>query len=371
MPLLTQSVPLSNREQEQLAAWQDPPAWNRAGDEAMRYTNDDVFRRTDQSFTDNELAAWLEDDDNAAWYNDDRTTQPPGLSFRFHRVIADNIGPVRKDVSMKLTAPASVPARTSILSHMNTLARGEELNESYWIFEQDSDSEHWTSFLDFLRVLGKEPTLTPSFTNAEIAGAEWCEWITEWNHGYPQPEHDFNYRKLTYDLSGACSVCSRGFLQNAPYRMRNEPRWGRRSVLQMFWVYDAWFVKPEVYESVFKRFGVASRVVLRKGGEPLTNVVQLVVDEIVPVNEYRTAGEFCDICGHFKLHAAQAGYSPLPAVRPEGPLAHSEAWYGSGGMAFRLTFMRQDLVAAVRAAGLRGTSFQACKDEDWTPIRYE
>lgn len=36
MPLLTQSVPLSIREQEQLAAWQDPPAWNRADTDAMQ-----------------------------------------------------------------------------------------------------------------------------------------------------------------------------------------------------------------------------------------------------------------------------------------------------------------------------------------------
>ncbi|WP_196823223.1 ATP/GTP-binding protein [Arthrobacter sp. CAN_A6] len=92
MPLLTQSVPLSMREQEQLAAWQDPPAWNRAGEDAMRYTNDDVFRRTDQSFTDDELAAWLEDDDNAAWYNDDRTTQPPPGQGKFFIKVGSRAG---------------------------------------------------------------------------------------------------------------------------------------------------------------------------------------------------------------------------------------------------------------------------------------
>ncbi|MHA7145423.1 hypothetical protein ACX80U_11970 [Arthrobacter sp. TmT3-37] len=91
MTLLTQSVPLSNREQEQLAAWQDPPAWNRAGDDAMRYTND-VFRRTDQSFTDDELAAWLKDDDNAAWYNDDRTTQPPPGQGKFFIKVGSRAG---------------------------------------------------------------------------------------------------------------------------------------------------------------------------------------------------------------------------------------------------------------------------------------
>lgn len=83
MPLLTESVPLSMREQEQLANWQDPPAWNRRGDEALEYTNDDVYAPTDQAFTDDELTQWLADDENAAWYFDDRTTTPPPGQGKF------------------------------------------------------------------------------------------------------------------------------------------------------------------------------------------------------------------------------------------------------------------------------------------------
>lgn len=84
MPLLTESVPLSMREQEQLAAWQDPPAWNRRGDEAMEYTNDDVFASTDElTVNDVELRAWLEDPENREWYFDDRTTSPPPGQGKF------------------------------------------------------------------------------------------------------------------------------------------------------------------------------------------------------------------------------------------------------------------------------------------------
>ena len=65
MPLLTESVPLSMREQEQLAAWQDPPAWNRRGDEEIQYTNDDVYTPTDASaINEAELRAWLDDPEN-------------------------------------------------------------------------------------------------------------------------------------------------------------------------------------------------------------------------------------------------------------------------------------------------------------------
>jgi hypothetical protein len=92
MPLLTESVPLSMREQEQLAIWQDPPAWNRRGDEALEYTNDDVYAPTDQAFTDDELTQWLADDENAAWYFDDRTTTPPPGQGKFFIKVGSRAG---------------------------------------------------------------------------------------------------------------------------------------------------------------------------------------------------------------------------------------------------------------------------------------
>jgi hypothetical protein len=92
MPLLTESVPLSMREQEQLAIWQDPPAWNRRGDEAMEYTNDDVYAPTDQAFTDDELTQWLADEENAAWFFDDRTTTPPPGQGKFFIKVGSRAG---------------------------------------------------------------------------------------------------------------------------------------------------------------------------------------------------------------------------------------------------------------------------------------
>ncbi|WP_223286541.1 type IV secretory system conjugative DNA transfer family protein [Kocuria atrinae] len=93
MPLLTESVALSRREQEQLAIWQDPPAWNRRGDEAMEYTNTDVFAALDEPTVDNaELRAWLEDPTNREWYFDDRTTTPPPGQGKFFIKVGSRAG---------------------------------------------------------------------------------------------------------------------------------------------------------------------------------------------------------------------------------------------------------------------------------------
>lgn len=93
MPLLTESVALSMREQEQLSIWQDPPAWNRRGDEAMEYTNTDVFVTLDEPTVDDaELRAWLEDPANREWYFDDRTTTPPPGQGKFFIKVGSRAG---------------------------------------------------------------------------------------------------------------------------------------------------------------------------------------------------------------------------------------------------------------------------------------
>ena len=261
---------------------------------------------------------------------------------------------------MRLQGRVTFARSDTRAEQLASVARGG-LDGLLWVFDQDDRSEHWNDFLALARELGADPRITPLFNRAEIASAAWCHWLAEWHHGYPQPEHDFAHRQVTYDLSTACSDCNVGGRQRAPFRMRTEPRWGRRAVLQMFWVYDAWFVTPDAYHAVFQPFGIVSRAVLRKSGSPLETVVQLVVDEVVPVMEYRTSGELCPACGVLKLHPALTDYAPQPVVAPAGPIALSENWYGSGANAFRETLMRHDLVAAIQEAGLRGAAFHPCR----------
>lgn len=259
---------------------------------------------------------------------------------------------------MKLSARVTF-ARNDVRAHeLTPFARGG-LDGLLWVFDQDDSSMHWNTFLTTARELGGDPKITPTFSQVEVSAAEWCLWGAQWHHGYPQPEQ--TYKETTYDLTAACPDCCSGFRQIEPYRMRTEPRWGRRSILQMFWVYDAWFVTPDAYRSVFQPFGIASGEVLRKSGRLLETVVQLVVDEVVPLREFRTSGELCVTCGEFKLHARLTDFAPPPAVMPSGPIALSETWYGSGGLAFRETLLRHDLVAAIQNAGLRGAEFYPCR----------
>jgi len=69
-----------------------------------------------------------------------------------------------------------------------------------------------------------------------------------------------------------------GLVQKAPFRMRGEPKWGTKHILQMNWVFDEFFVRIEVWDKVFRKFGIEKLpVVQHKTDKPLESVVQLKV----------------------------------------------------------------------------------------------
>ncbi|SDC60743.1 hypothetical protein [Nocardioides lianchengensis] len=226
------------------------------------------------------------------------------------------------------------------------------------VFETDSRSAMWEEFLALTAELGITVQRGVKFSAQEIARAEWCHLLGTSTNGYPQPES--TYRERTYDLTSACPTCWIGTRQAAPFRMKVAPKWGRRSLTQMVWVYDAWFVEPQAYREVFEPFGIGSREVLMRGGSTIGNAVQLVIDEVVALDEYRQAGERCETCEQFKWRVGLTDFAPGPVAPPQGPIAMSEQWYGSGGKAFRATLVRQDLVAAMSAARLKGADLHPC-----------
>jgi hypothetical protein len=116
----------------------------------------------------------------------------------------------------------------------------------------DEASDAWPAVRDWLTRHRAVDFVTTKFSSSEIAEAAWLELQPEWHHGYPQPnEGEFGYRRATYDSSDWCDECWMGLKQNAPFQMKGEPKWGRRGILQLNWVFDEYFVTPEVWSSVF------------------------------------------------------------------------------------------------------------------------
>lgn len=194
------------------------------------------------------------------------------------------------------------------------------------------------------------------FTKAERDASAWFGFSAH-RSGYPQPDRDFGYVAATYDLSAACEVCSVGLVQRAPFRMKHEPRWGRRSIMQLNWVFDAFFVTPELWERVFAPCGISCRPVWGRPGTPLSTVVQLVVEEQVSMATQGYPVEHCARCGRDKCKPIGRGYLPHVTPQPRGAIARTKETFGSGMSAHHQVIVSRQLMEDIVGAGARGADF--------------
>jgi hypothetical protein len=138
--------------------------------------------------------------------------------------------------------------------------------------------------------------------------------------------------------------------------MRGEPRWGRRGILQLNWVFDQYFVTPLVWTTVFRPFGIPCQPVLKRGGVELQTVVQLDVVEDVNVRTENLDRELCPACGRGKYLPMKRGPLPELTTPPLGHMAKTREYFGSGASAHHEVVMSQELGSAFRAAKIRGAS---------------
>jgi hypothetical protein len=233
-----------------------------------------------------------------------------------------------------------------------------EKNPFIW-FDVGEDHPKWSVIRELLESWDESTFLTTRFSKREIESARWIQILSDWHHGFPQPDDDnFGYLDATYDLSGYCERCGTGLVQKAPFQMKGEPRWGKRSILQMNWVFDEYFVRPEVWKAVLKPHGVDSRAVLNRRGAELQTVVQLVVPEEVSIDAEGLPVETCDACGRVKYLPVTRGPLPPMTSEPKSEMVKTSEYFGSGGQAFKAVLVSQALRQSLVEAKVRGASFE-------------
>jgi hypothetical protein len=115
--------------------------------------------------------------------------------------------------------------------------------------------------------------------------------MNNWYHirtgqfGYPQPEDDLGYLKLTYEPNIGCPTCNIGISQNNPFRFRTEPKAKNSQFLGLNWIFDQIFVREEV-KAEFEKNGITginfSRPIFHKSEKEMETIYQLHVDTILP-----------------------------------------------------------------------------------------
>ncbi len=221
-------------------------------------------------------------------------------------------------------------------------------------FDVIEPSNEWRAVRRSLEHVDHLDMLSTMFEPEEIEGAEWLVLHGDWHNGYPVEPKRGDWFDSVYDTRARCPACGAGWFQLAPFRIRGEPKWGRRRMFQLNWVFDEIFVEPALWREVFEPAGLTCRPVLSARGVQLQNVVQLAVDERVDTREPSSRSETCTDCGTIKYEPVTRGMYPGIVGVPKGPIVKTRTLFGSGAEARNPIYVRKDLADELRARRIRG-----------------
>ncbi|MDR3711362.1 MAG: hypothetical protein P4L51_01000 [Puia sp.] len=184
------------------------------------------------------------------------------------------------------------------------------------------------------------------FADEEVESAEILVANAQWLNGCPQPEEKFSYIGLTYSDEGSCKACGIRGAQKAPFRLKKEPNWGNKKIFHLNWVFDEFFVRRDVYETFFKKYGIeVMPVLLHKKDTVIESTVQLIVPEVeVPLVLDNFDYEVCGVCGVKKYAPYFRGFFP----GFKGAISNLFMWkskerFGTGANAFKRTFLTKEV----------------------------
>lgn len=167
------------------------------------------------------------------------------------------------------------------------------------------------------------------FSKEDIFQADYCNLSDFYSCGYPKPDHDFGYMNLTYDLTDYCEECGVGKVQKDAFRISKV---AKHKMFGLGWVYDELFVYKDVYESIFKPFGIDCREVKRYWQEyTIDSIVQLVIPETDEPLYFPECfeREICPKCNIPKYTPHIVDFFPLHK-NPIAPIYKGAEYFGSG-----------------------------------------
>jgi len=239
---------------------------------------------------------------------------------------------------------------------------GHQHNGKLVTLEISEEDPLWPAMADAASVHGPLHSVRTEFSKREFESAEYLEMTPSWHQGYPQPEQHFDFVRVAYDSSGYCDACGIKGNQIAPFRMSGEPGWGKNSILQLNWVFDEYFSKPETWSDIFEPLNIGFQPVIRhRDGTQLESVVQLDVSDRSDVNVSGLNSETCPSCGRVKYNWVTRGFSPSPVNPPIGVHAFkSSEWFGSDHSGNHMVFVSAKLYDDIVKSGIRGAAFRPC-----------
>ncbi|MFN8251917.1 MAG: hypothetical protein U0V75_08530 [Ferruginibacter sp.] len=223
-----------------------------------------------------------------------------------------------------------------------------------------------------------QPQVTGTeYEKKDIQNAEWFI-VSTGQYQYPQPENDFNYKKVTFNLDNYCPLCDIGKIQNAPFRLKTEPKQQNNQFWGLHWEYSAVFVRQEA-KNILERENIKgirfTNPILNKKDIPIDGFYQLHIDTTIDkgFDGYNTKTITCKInneencntdlnskcCGRIKFHHPKIGgyLFDKSIFKSEFDIVHSNEYFGSGASANRIQIVSRRFKDLVEKNKLKGLSF--------------
>jgi hypothetical protein len=185
------------------------------------------------------------------------------------------------------------------------------------------------------------------FTDDEKNNAKYLVILVNWDNGYPMPDGDGGYKKLTYDDTNYCNTCGIGLMQKEPFRLRKAPNWGgHKKVFSLNWVYDELFVRKDFYDNLLKPLGIGSKeVLLYKKETVIEDTVQLVIPNTdAALNLEDCPFQVCKDCNRKRYDLINNGFFPEFNEHVGSlPILKSLEWFGTGANARKYIIVSQEL----------------------------
>jgi len=183
-------------------------------------------------------------------------------------------------------------------------------DDEHCSFDILESNPHWENMKQLANMERRTSYSYTVFSKKELLDAKWLTIRSKWEFAYPQPERKDGYREGVY-APGYCWDCS-SVNQIGSFRIKKEPKWGRRNFAMLNWVGDELFVNDRV-KQVFQEEGITGidylPVLNKKGSEILPGVHQLVFTDVLEkglvINEGIEETNTCSYCGVEKYLPSQ------------------------------------------------------------------
>lgn len=227
----------------------------------------------------------------------------------------------------------------------------------FYVIDISEASPHWRNIQKIIQE--ERDVICVSDTNfspEELCRAQWLCVRSRWRFDYPQPED--TYHSVTYSLKKFCPTCGSGLVQQEEFRLKKEPKWGKRNFCMTNWVEDELFLSSKA-KVLFEREpipGISFQQVLDKNGkEAFSDIYQMVISEILPeglVEKQPCVGQrYCCLhCGTIKYHPNGRGqYVFRKETFDNAPLITKTAeLFGWGTGATRLIIVHQSIYQLIK-----------------------